>query len=67
VMDEAGCPRFDEATSHAILERWRHTDGGDATNFLAGWKSAAIVVSIDLDVVNTGGRLLAVWGETDKP
>jgi hypothetical protein len=64
VVDEAGCPRFDEATSRAILERWRHTDGGEAKNFLAGWKSAAIVVSVDLDVVDAGGGLLAVWGGT---
>jgi Domain of unknown function (DUF4331) len=65
-MDSAGCPQFDEATSRAILDTWQHTDGGPATNFLAGWKSSALVISIDLDVVNTGGKLLAVWGAVHK-
>jgi hypothetical protein len=65
-VDGAGCPKFDEATSHEILDTWRHTDGGPATNFLAGWKSSALVISIDLDVVNTGGKLLAVWGAVHK-
>jgi hypothetical protein len=65
-VDAAGCPSFDEATSRAIFDRWRHTDGGPPMNFLAGWKSASLVISIDLDVVN-GGRLLAVWGGTYRP
>lgn len=65
-LDGAGCPQFNEATSHAILDAWRHTDGGPATNFLAGWKSSSLVISIDLDVVNPGGKLLAVWGAVHK-
>jgi Domain of unknown function (DUF4331) len=64
--DGAGCPQFDEATSRSILDAWRHTDGGPATNFLAGWKSSSLVISIDLDVVTAGGRLLAVWGAVHK-
>src|SRR5512147_83243 len=60
-VDGAACPQFGEATSRAILDTWRHTDGGPATNFLARWKTSALVISIDLDVVNTGGKLLAVW------
>ena len=64
--DAAGCPQFDEATSRSILDTWRHTDGGLATNLLAGWKSSALVLSIDLDVVNSGGKLLAVWGAVHK-
>jgi len=66
-VDPAGCPRIDAATSLAILDRWRHSDGGPAQNILAGWTAAALVVSIDLDVVNTGGPLLAVWAGTYKP
>jgi hypothetical protein len=65
--DAAGCPVFDAATSRAILDQWRHTDGGPGTNFLAGWTPASIVVSIDLDTVNRGGKLLAVWGATVSP
>jgi hypothetical protein len=47
-----------------VLDRWRHTDGGPAQDFLAGWTTAALVVSIDLDLVNRGGALLGVWGAT---
>jgi hypothetical protein len=65
-VDSAGCPQFDEATSHEILDTWRHTNGGPATNLLAGWKSSSLVLSIDLDVLNTGGKLLAVWGAVHK-
>ncbi len=60
--DAAGCSQFEQAASREILDTWRHTDGGRATNFLAGWKSSSLVLSIDLDVVATGGKLLAVWG-----
>lgn len=65
-VDSAGCPEFDEQTSRSILDTWRHTDGGTATNFLAGWKSSSLVISVDLDVVTTGGDLLAVWGVVHK-
>jgi len=66
-IDAAGCPSFDEATSRTMFDLWRHTDGGPATNLLAGWKSSALVVSIDLDVVDRGGKLLAVWAAVYKP
>jgi hypothetical protein len=42
----------------------RHTDGGSPQNFLANWTVSAIVISVDLAVVDKGGRLLAVWGTT---
>jgi hypothetical protein len=64
--DTAGCLQFDEAASREILDTWRYTDGGPATNFLAGWKSSSLVLSIDLDVVATGGKLLAVWGAVHR-
>jgi hypothetical protein len=63
-MNAAGCPNFDAATSRAILDEWRHTDGGPGTNFLAGWTPASIVISIDREVLTRGGRMLAVWGAT---
>jgi Domain of unknown function (DUF4331) len=65
-VDKAGCPEFDQATSRAILNTWRQTNGGAAANFLAGWKSSSLVISIDLDVVTTGGSLLAIWGAVNK-
>jgi hypothetical protein len=66
VVDAAGCPGFDQATSRAILYQWRHTNGGPATNLLAGWTPASIVISVDLDVVTKGGKMLAVWGATSN-
>lgn len=66
-VDAAGCPAFDAATSQAILDRWAHSDGGPAVNTLAGWTSAALVVSVDLDVVSAGGPVLAVWAGSYKP
>jgi hypothetical protein len=66
-VDAAGCPAFDTATVRGIGDQWRHTDGGPATNFLAGWSPAAIVVSIDLALVNKGGAMLGVWGTVSSP
>lgn len=63
-MDAAGCPGFDQETSKAILEQWRHTGGGPATNFLAGWTPDSIVVSVELVDVDKGGKFLAVWATT---
>jgi hypothetical protein len=63
--DAAGCPKFDPATAQKILYEWRHTDGGPATDFLAHWTTSALVVSVDLDAVDRGGRMLAVWGSTE--
>jgi hypothetical protein len=63
-LDAAGCPMFDRATSDAIFDQWRHTDGGPARNFLAGWAASALVISVNMDAVTKGGKLLAVWGAT---
>lgn len=65
-VDAAGCPAFDQPTVQAIHDEWRHTDGGPARNFLAGWTPASIVVEVDLGVVDRGGPLLAVWGATSS-
>lgn len=65
-VDAAGCPSFDASTVQAIESEWRHTDGGPASDFLAGWSPAALVVSIDLDVVATAGPLLGVWATTSS-
>lgn len=62
-LDAAGCPLFDKAQSDEIQNRWMHTQRGPAQDFLAGWTPASIVLSVDLDAVNKGGKLLAVWGE----
>jgi hypothetical protein len=62
--DAAGCPTFDAKTTQAIASQWRHTDGGAASNFLAGWSPASLVVAIDLDVVAKQGPILGVWATT---
>src|ERR1700730_4774974 len=67
VADEAGCPKFDQAISRSISDQWQRTDGGPATNFLARWTTSALVISVDLDVVARGGKMLAVWGVTATP
>jgi len=64
--DAAGCPRFDAATSARILDEWRHTEGHAATSLLAGWKTGALVVAIDLSRVNRGGPRLGVWATTAR-
>jgi hypothetical protein len=64
--DAAGCPSFDTATTDAILYEWRHTDGGAARDFLAGWSPASLVVSVDLDLVTKGGAMLGVWAVTSS-
>jgi hypothetical protein len=63
-IDAAGCPAFDTATSQTILDKWRHTDGGPARNFLNGYTPASLVISVDLSAVNKGGHTLAVWAAT---
>lgn len=65
-VDTAGCPRFDAATSSSILDRWRHVSGGPAADLLKGWTPASLVISVDLGLVNRGGKMLAVWGETSS-
>ena len=65
-VDRANCPALGRSVANALLDQWRHTDGGPATNFLAGWTPASIVVSVELDEVNRGGPLLAVWATTSN-
>jgi len=62
--DAAGCPAFGSDVAREVLERWRHTSGGPARDFLAGWTTSALVVSVDVRVVDGGGPLLAVWSGT---
>jgi uncharacterized protein DUF4331 len=64
--DSAGCPTFDAPTTAAILSEWRHTDGGEAKDFLEGWTPASLVVSIDIDRVAKQGRMLGVWATTSS-
>ena len=62
--DAAACPQFSAEQTRELLDRWRHTGGGPARNFLAGWTPATLVIAVDLAAVNQGGPLLAVWADT---
>lgn len=64
--DQAACPLLDQATARSVLYQWRHTDGGPASNFLVHWTTSALVISVDIDAVARGGRMLAVWGATES-
>jgi hypothetical protein len=63
-VDSAGCAQLDSATVTAIADQMSHTDGGAAQNLLYNWTVSAIVISVDLDAISKGGKLLAVWGTT---
>lgn len=65
VSDAAGCPAFDAATVAEIQRRWRSTEDGAPTDFLRGWTTSALVLQIDLERVDGGGPLLAVWASTE--
>ncbi|MDR7272175.1 hypothetical protein J2X20_004849 [Pelomonas saccharophila] len=65
-QDASGFHRFDAEALKRIPQLWGQTQGGPARNFLAGWTTSALVVSVDLDLVNAGGPLLAVWGRTER-
>jgi hypothetical protein len=66
LADSAGCAHFDKDVAKAILYQMAHTDGGAAQNLLYNWSVSAIVISVDLGAVSTGGALLAVWGTTSS-
>jgi hypothetical protein len=65
--DASGCPRLEATTARALLDLWRRTGEGPGANFLAGWKSSALVVEVELGAVTAGGPLLAVWAGVHRP
>ena len=65
-LEASGYRRFDAATLERIHTLWGQTQDGPARNFLAGWTTSALVVQVDLGLVNGGGPLLAVWGRTER-
>lgn len=64
--DGAGCTALSPDTSAALLDAWRHTDGGPGHDFLAGWTPSVIAVSLDLRTVDGGGPFIAVWASTEQ-
>jgi hypothetical protein len=67
-LDVALCPILDGPTAQALVTQLRtEPGGGEATDEYASLEVAALVVSIDLDLVTAGGDVLAVWGATYVP
>src|SRR6266403_6150186 len=63
-VDAAGCVHFDDTTAKMIMDQMGHTDGRPAQNILYNWTVSALVISVDLDAIAQGGKLLAIWGTT---
>jgi hypothetical protein len=59
--DAAGCPRLDDTTAARLADTWRRTDGGPARDFLAAWRTGALVLELDADWIAGASPLLAVW------
>ncbi len=67
-LDVALCPILDGPTSAALVTQLRTEPGGaPATDEFAPLDTAALVISIDTDLINAGGDILAVWGATYVP
>jgi len=47
-----------DQVSTDIFDNWRQTAGGARENSLAGWKTGALIVSIDIDAVAKKGKQL---------
>lgn len=71
--DPAGCPRIDAITSNILVTKLKSaancmppaacTPGVD---FFKDLQTLAIVVSVDTALVTPGGKVLGVWGSTNK-
>lgn len=66
-FDADGCPQLDEKTAGSIVELLQsNPEGGPAQDTFAGSNVMAIVVEVDVDLVNGGGPVLAAWGSTHQ-
>jgi hypothetical protein len=66
--NDAGCLLIPAGTAAAV-RGWLQggADGGGApVNDFANFNALAIVVSVDLTLINGGGPITAVWGSTNK-
>jgi hypothetical protein len=68
-FDAAGCPAIDASTSTALLNILTHgaTSTAPAVDFFSGFNVLAIVLQVDLSIVNKGGPVVSVWGSTNRP
>ncbi len=66
--NDAGCLQIDSVHAGAI-RGWLQNGadgGGGPVNDFATFNALAIVVSVDLTLINGGGPITAVWGSTHK-
>jgi hypothetical protein len=72
--DAAGCfdlgdPGTTGTAAHALVADLTHTAHGTAApvDHFVGTNVLAIVLQVDLSVVNKGGSVVSVWGSTNRP
>jgi hypothetical protein len=66
-FDAAGCPALDSATSAALVNQLKTDPNGNAPqDHFKGLNVLAIVLQVDLSIVNKGGPVVSVWGSTNK-
>ncbi|HEX9578651.1 MAG TPA: DUF4331 family protein [Myxococcales bacterium] len=66
-FDPAGCPKLDAATSAALVNQLKTDQNGNAPqDHFKGLNVLAIVVQVDLAIVNKGGPVVSVWASTNK-
>lgn len=66
-FDNAGCPALDGATSSTLVSAlMTEPDGSPAQDDFAMGEVLALVVQVDLGLVNRGGPILAVWASTRR-
>ncbi len=66
-FDADGCPQLDQEAADAVVGLLQtNPDGGPARDTFAGSNVMALVVEIDVDLVNQGGPILATWGSTHQ-
>lgn len=68
-FDAAGCPSVSAGVSAALIRDLTHTSHGSApaVDFFSGFNVLAIVLQLDLSIVNKGGPVVSVWGSTNRP
>lgn len=66
-FDADGCPQLDQATADAVVGLLQsNPDGGPAQDTFAGSNVLALVVEVDVNLINAGGPILATWGSTHQ-
>jgi hypothetical protein len=66
-FDPAGCPKLDAATSAALVSQLKTDPNGNAPqDHFKALNVLAIVVQVDLAIVNKGGPVVSVWASTNK-